>query len=782
MAATPIIQSTGSISGAGTAGEGRKNLVPGETVTLSDTLSGTTNSGASYSWSILDQPIGANVTLNNPTTTTPDFTPAEGLPGSYKIECVVDGTFSSFIIIAVPLTNTGSRIPSFEETDGDYNEDGQTKGWHEDQTDFMRAVDAKLGSQANGDYIHSELTSDQTGTFVVNTTPYALNSVLVSRGSLSVDSGGKFSGLRAGRTYQLLASIRISDNIHQYQWYDVTNASFIGSVGTIRSVESSAQSPGNSIALALITPTQDTEVELRFVGGTTTADAVASSQSSAMITEIGSVTNTISGGLEFVDEIEVTSAGQDFTFGAGGDGKLGRALDGDVDEEYVVLGDIITGNSATEFSLEPNNLTSNQRVTALGDLLAAGTDTIQTTSHFTSLMAGRHNGAATGSLISFEATLKALTGAYRGFRSSQGSADDGGNTHGVFQFGGAWKDDSTNITSLVIHADAANGIGVGSRIRLYRRTSRPLRADSATVSERTLSAAVDTGTNGPDAYTLGHTIAQGSVAGFSVRLEEACTAGSVTATLKVDGSTIDSITLSSSGPTQSDRKMFTFGQHSFVHDKNISVELSTSSYDNSGSVSSGVTVVVMLQTDAFIRKSAAGGLEHIKTIRINSTDQTTVTFSNLDGDVDGIYVLEYYVRRLDSNTTTDVDVYVNPNGLATNQQSRRTSPHTSSTDEISRLRIVNMPVSTGWDACNGTMKLFARLNGYNRTYHAETVLHNEANSSGDNASHIFGGAWSDTTTNITSLEIEASQTGNLGIGSEFRLYKLTEGAGDVEVL
>ena len=37
MATTPIIQSSGSTSGPGTAGQGRNNLVPGETVTLSDT-------------------------------------------------------------------------------------------------------------------------------------------------------------------------------------------------------------------------------------------------------------------------------------------------------------------------------------------------------------------------------------------------------------------------------------------------------------------------------------------------------------------------------------------------------------------------------------------------------------------------------------------------------------------------------------------------------------------------------------------------------------------------
>jgi len=142
--ATPIIQSTGSVSGAGTAGQGRNDLVPGETVTLSDTEAG--NAGASYFWVFDDTPIGTAPTLLNPTTATPSFVvdadPA--LAGSYRVRYTVDGAFVSVEVIAVPLETLGSRIPSFEE-ETQYDKNGNLKGWHEALTAFMRSTDDAIG-------------------------------------------------------------------------------------------------------------------------------------------------------------------------------------------------------------------------------------------------------------------------------------------------------------------------------------------------------------------------------------------------------------------------------------------------------------------------------------------------------------------------------------------------------------------------------------------------------------------------------------------------------------
>lgn len=140
MPAVPIIQSTQFTPGAGTPGQGRNDLVIGETVTLSDTEGA--NSGASYSWTMVDRPIGSAAFLVNPLTATPTFVP--DVTGTYYLRATVNSLFSSDELLAVPLPNTGSRIPAFQETT-QYDAAGNAKGWHEAMTAFMRDVDSAGG-------------------------------------------------------------------------------------------------------------------------------------------------------------------------------------------------------------------------------------------------------------------------------------------------------------------------------------------------------------------------------------------------------------------------------------------------------------------------------------------------------------------------------------------------------------------------------------------------------------------------------------------------------------
>ena len=141
--ATPVIQSSGSVSGAGAAGQGRNTLVLGETVTLSDTNGA--NSGASYAWAFRDTPIGSAAALVSAGSAVSTFVP--DTPGSYWISCTVGGTDASTEILAVPLVVTGARIPAFEE-DSEYDAGGNTKGWHESQSNWMSQVDNLLGTSA----------------------------------------------------------------------------------------------------------------------------------------------------------------------------------------------------------------------------------------------------------------------------------------------------------------------------------------------------------------------------------------------------------------------------------------------------------------------------------------------------------------------------------------------------------------------------------------------------------------------------------------------------------
>jgi len=144
--ALPILQSDQpGGGGVGTAGQGRNDLqIAGGVVNITDTEAA--NVGASYVYVLEDTPIGSSAVLNNPLTAAPDFTP--DVTGSYRIRCTVNGSASSTEVYAVPLPNTGSRIPSFGEKT-EYDAAGNMLGWHEALTDFMRQMDGAI-SGAHG--------------------------------------------------------------------------------------------------------------------------------------------------------------------------------------------------------------------------------------------------------------------------------------------------------------------------------------------------------------------------------------------------------------------------------------------------------------------------------------------------------------------------------------------------------------------------------------------------------------------------------------------------------
>jgi hypothetical protein len=93
------------------------------------------------------------------------------------------------------------------------------------------AAGAGASTSAQGDYIDASLSTDHVNP--ANDDPIAFDVAVRQRGDLTVDGSGKFSGLKAGRTYNLSAWVYISDTdsaFLNYQWYIVTDATNI--VGT----------------------------------------------------------------------------------------------------------------------------------------------------------------------------------------------------------------------------------------------------------------------------------------------------------------------------------------------------------------------------------------------------------------------------------------------------------------------------------------------------------------------------------------------------------------------
>ena len=180
--ATPIIQKTGSVSGASAAGQGSNDLVAGETVSLADLEAA--NASEIYNWTFDDFPIGTSPVLLNPTTSTPSFVvdPDASLAGSYRIKCTVNGADSATEVFAKPLKNSGGRIPSFKERE-EFDGAGNAKGWHEAETVFKRAVDALLGAAT------SSTTERTAGVFVPvgnSTQEIVLGSVIYPGSALAI--------------------------------------------------------------------------------------------------------------------------------------------------------------------------------------------------------------------------------------------------------------------------------------------------------------------------------------------------------------------------------------------------------------------------------------------------------------------------------------------------------------------------------------------------------------------------------------------------------------------
>jgi hypothetical protein len=442
---------------------------------------------------------------------------------------------------------------------------------------------------AQGDYIHAALSGDQLNPAIGDTVDF--DTAVTQRGGVTVDGSGRFSTLKAGRTYLLDATLGLSDTSSgslRYRWYNVTAAAYIGSTAVTVLVTSSSHVSSQPTATAVITPTEDTEVELRVTDKFSTPDVLTES-SWARIIEIGAVQAQVTGGLEYMDTIEVASDQTTVTFGAGGDGILGRALDGDADHEYQIsfyLPD--AGASGTNFDLHPNGIATNQ----YGSRQYGGTSN-----------GGDNNTALrvalseSGCISAGFVQLQAETGRQRIFDAVEAKMSSG--TRFDVRHTGAWTDTSTNITTLDITASVASHIKTGARFVLWRRTRNNLRADSASTYERHVEAVVAQGTNAETEYTTGHATFQGSAIGVSVSLEDTVTAGTITVNLKVAGSTVLTAVLDTTN-TAFNRAIDIPGVYPISPGDEIVVGIATNTLTTTGGGNPGITVNATFVNDALL--------------------------------------------------------------------------------------------------------------------------------------------------------------------------------------
>jgi hypothetical protein len=188
-----------------------------------------------------------------------------------------------------------------------------------------------------------------------------------------------------------------------------------------------------------------------------------------------------------------------------------------------------------------------------------------------------------------------------------------------------------------------------------------MRSDVAAVYERMSMETVDPAALATTERTVGHSVYGGSVVGVSLRVEDAVTAGSIVVNVKVDGVTKLTATLDTTNSTSRVVRQV-IGIGSFEADKNISVEYVPSSYDNSGSVPSAVTVQVHLTNSGLVTQS-----DRVVARTVLSADATTLSVTGLKGDLDEEYEIEGNLfLSLSANNLT-----LAPNGDTANLGSRR---------------------------------------------------------------------------------------------------------------
>ncbi len=152
-----------------------------------------------------------------------------------------------------------------------------------------------------------------------------------------------------------------------------------------------------------------------------------------------------------------------------------------------------------------------------------------------------------------------------------------------------------------------------------------------------------------------------------------------------------------------------------------------------------------------------------------ASDVTTITFAGLDGDVDKVYKM---VFRNKYTPATNNTWSLRPNGLTTNQISVNfnqrnagsTNPSLFVVTQLNILqqRLVHFGGTLYFNAATGQIRQMIQHLAFDRT------------SLGRIGTSHTAGAWTDTTTNVTSLVVASAVAGGITAGSIWSLYRINE--------
>lgn len=144
-------------------------------------------------------------------------------------------------------------------------------------------------------------------------------------------------------------------------------------------------------------------------------------------------------------------------------------LDGDTDEEYMLICRLVNGaTAATELKLRPNNDSGSN----YGYQFLRAYSTTVEANRSTSYTGTFVNYANQNNLSFSETIIYAKSGYLRTMISKQSWSIIGTTVTDIVITGNSWNNTTDNITSLVIYADQTNGLGIGTVIELYRKIKK----------------------------------------------------------------------------------------------------------------------------------------------------------------------------------------------------------------------------------------------------------------------------------------------------------------------
>ena len=158
--------------------------------------------------------------------------------------------------------------------------------------------------------------------------------------------------------------------------------------------------------------------------------------------------------------------------------------------------------------------------------------------------------------------------------------------------------------------------------------------------------------------------------------------------------------------------------------------------------------------------------------KTTTANTTTVTFSSLDGNTDGTYKLQGKIIQNGSGTAA---LLMRPNGATTNLLSSLGSFFSNTNGSNATSDLTLLFTNASGQAASFEITIHARKNANSV---AQIFTYNGTSSNPrigtSNFTNITGGAWDESSTNVTSIDLVSGISSGIGSGSEFWLYKYGE--------